>query len=253
MCWAWLCVMKEWTNITKAVEWAIVCARNEAEDIRGWAKTMLYFADHVICCLDPASTDNTAQILIDEFPDVQLIYQNRTLGDSDNAIQGDNKVLIAHKNLEFMINEFVQEGEWVLMQAPDERFDPADWKQIADMVRFIRTTPYQAISFPSIHTFAPGSATHCIDYYDAFAWGQLIQIKFMRKVGYWHKDGPPHSGYDVPDPFFTTTIPLYHYCWLKHSRKAYKTWRDQTTFKQYPLYTCPNPMIDWRNLGDIRL
>ena len=237
--------------MTKCIEWAIVCARNEAEDIRGWAKTCLYFAEHVICCVDPASTDNTAEILQKEFPEVQLIYQNRTLGDSDNEIQGKDKILIAHKNLEFIVNEFVKEDEWVLMLAPDERFDPCDWYGIAEMVKFIRTTPYHGISFPSIHTFAPGDGSQCIDYYDHFAWGQLIQLKFMRMKGYWHKGGPPHSGHDIPDPFFTTAYPMYHYCWLKRSRKAYQTWRDQTAFAQYPLYYCPNPMIDWRDLGDV--
>lgn len=230
-----------------------MCARNEAEDIRGWAKTMLYFADHVICCVDPTTTDATVEILHTEFPTIQIIYQNRTLGDSDNEIQGDDKVLIAHKNLEFIINEFVKEGEWVLMQAPDERFDPADWYNIAEMVRFVRTTPYQGISFPSIHTFAPGDATRCIDYYAKFKWGNLIQLKFMQKHGYWHKGGPPHSGYDVPDPLYISPFPLYHYCWLKQSRTAYQTWRDQTQYAHYPLYACPNPMVDWRNLEDVML
>ena len=237
----------------KSVEWAIVCARNEAEDIRGWAKTMLYFADQVICCLDPASTDNTYEILHTEFPQVQIIWQDRTLGDSDNHTEGPNKILIAHKNLEKMINACMHDGEWVLMQAPDERFDPTDWPMIADMVRFIRKTPYRGITFPSIHTFAPNNPRQCIDYYERFDWGNLIQLKFMKKMGYWHKGGPPHSGYTRPDPLFTSALPLYHYCWLKESRKAYETWRDQTIFTDLPLYDWPNPIPDWQNLGDIQL
>lgn len=61
--------------MAKPVEWGIVCARNEAEDIRGWAKTMLYFAENIICCVDPTSMDNTAFILETEFPEIQIVWQ----------------------------------------------------------------------------------------------------------------------------------------------------------------------------------
>jgi len=231
----------------KAVKWGIGLARNEAEDIRGWAKTMLYFAEKVICIVDPATTDDTDKILRKEFPKINVIFQDRSLGDSDNQIIGRNKIMIAHKNLERVVNQYVKKGEWVFMLAPDERFNPNQWKDIDKMIKMIKK--YQlagSVSFPSIHNFI--DENHCIDYYSHFRFGSLIQMRFMRRDEYWKKGGPPHSGYDIPTPIFISPYPLYHYCWLKKTRKPFDTWRDNRDFKYYPTYFLKNPINNWRDL-----
>jgi len=229
------------------IKWAIIMARNEAEDIRGWVKTAQYFAKKQVVVIDPASTDTTEQILTKEFPSVQILWQDRYLGDSDNKILGKDRVMICHKNLEKTVNELMTDGEWVLLLAPDERFDPTQWNAIAQMVKTVKRHQLaNGITFPSIHTFL--TEDRCIDYWSKFKWGHIIQLKFMRKNGYWHKGGPPHSGYDIPYPLFWSGYPMYHYCWLKQSRQQFQTWRDQKQYQQYSTYFLPNPIPNWRDL-----
>lgn len=232
----------------KPVKWAICTIRNEEECIIGAARSALYFAENVLYCVDPNTSDKTIPILKERFPNIIIELQDRSLGDSDNEIKGESKSLICHANLERMINKYVKDGEWVLMMAPDERFNIKDFHNIGKMIKGVDKLGYKGISFPSIHTFAPESNSKCIDYFDyyKFSYGSLIQIKFMKKNGDWHKGKKPHSGYDVPQPFFTSPYPMYHYCWLKKSRKAYKTWRDLKQFEHYPLYDHLNPMFGWR-------
>jgi len=235
--------------MAKCVEWAIVCARNEAEDIRGWAKTCLYFAQKVLCVVDPATSDNTAAALQKEFPTVRVAWQDRSLGDSDNDTKGEKKQLICHANFERAINENMRPGEWVLMLAPDERFRPDQWEAIAKMVKMVRESDLAGgITFPSIHNFI--TETACIDYYHTFRFGALTQLKFMQYTGAWRKGHTPHSGYDLPPRLFVSPFPMYHYCWLKTTRVPYGTWRDNQTYREYPRYFLPNPIQNWRDLSD---
>ena len=119
----------------KVIEWAIRAIRNEAEDILGWCQQALYFCEHVVVMVDPKSYDNTYKLIRNTYPQIDLLWQNRDLGDSDNKTQGKTGVLIAHKNMEWAVNHYVKDGEWVYKGAPDERFNPKRWHLIAEEIQ----------------------------------------------------------------------------------------------------------------------
>ena len=109
-------------RMKKPLKYGFCVIRNEESCIRGWAKQNLLLCEHVVALLDPETTDKTEEILKTEFPQIEIIYQDRTLGDSDYGKEGKNKSLIHHNNLNKFVRERIQEGEWFMTTAADERF-----------------------------------------------------------------------------------------------------------------------------------
>jgi len=233
---------------TKPIEWSIRAVRNEEEDILGWCKQALYFCQNVVVMVDPESHDKTYDLIKKHYPEIILLWQNRDLGDSDNKIQGKTGILIAHKNMEWVVNHYVKDGEWVYKGAPDERFDPKRWHIIAEEIRKVRKLDLaDSVVFVTMHNFYPDE-NHCIDFYGVNRWGNYRYILFFKKDGYWTKGGPPHSSCSQPSRMWWSMEPFYHYNWVKKSRKAFDVWRDKCQYKDYPQYELENPIPNWRRL-----
>lgn len=69
--------------MTKPLKYGFCSIWNEEKCIRGWAKQLLALCEHVTAIVDPNTTDHTVNILKSEFPEVEILWQDRTLGDTD--------------------------------------------------------------------------------------------------------------------------------------------------------------------------
>lgn len=234
----------------KPIDWAIRAVRDESECIVGWAKQALYFCEHVIVMVDPHSQDyDETYELLKQFPQIMVFDQNRSLGDSDNTHKGPKGHLIMHGNMEMAINLFVDDGQWVMKTAPDERFDPARWEILAEEIRMVRRLGLgKGILQTTMHNFYPDES-HCLDIYHDKPWGYYKCIPFFEKDGYWTKGKEAHSGFQYPKRNWWTMEPFYHYNWVKRTREPFGLWRDQQRYKTMPRYDLVNPIPNWRTLA----
>jgi len=237
----------------KAADIGMATLRNEAEDIRGWAKTMLYFCNEIYALIDPETTDNTEAILKSEFPSIKILKQDRSLGDSDNAIEGDKHILIMHANYNYFINELVDDGEIFFLFSADERFYPGQLPIIEQEIKWMREHPaWNSWYIPqkNMYQFYPDEF-HVIDFSKYFS--KLQQFKFFRKVAEYKHGLPHHSGWNwrAFTPAIKSKASWFHYCFVKTSRPAFQFWRDQKEFKKYPKENFNNPISNWRNLPEL--
>jgi hypothetical protein len=239
----------------KPLDWAIRTVRNEAECILGWAKQALYFCDKVVAIIDPDTTDKTEELLRTYYPEVLILWQDRSMGDSDNQTKGKTGALIAHVNLEYWVNKLVADGEWFYQCAPDERFNPTQWPAIAEEIRMVRRLGLaQGIFYTTMHNFYPDE-THCIDYYSQsfVQWGTYRYFEVWEKDGPWHKHAGAHTGSAVNPHYrrwWWSLYPFYHYNWL--IRPMTHTWRYdqiQNRYASLPQYFLQNPIPHWRTLS----
>lgn len=231
----------------KPVEVGLCSIRNEEEDIRGWAKTMLFFCKEVFALVDPNTTDNTLKILKSEFPDVKVILQDRSLGDSDNDIKGPEEKLIMHGNLNKFISEEIDTSEWYLLFGADERFNPVEFPKIVEELAFARSKIYDALYWTNhnMHQFYPDDQHALLINPPDF---RLRQFKFMKKKKHFYHNLKPHHGLKNPVQPQLSETQWFHYCFVKNSRKPFTYWRDQKRLKFFPTYPILNPIPDWRDL-----
>ena len=134
-------------------------ARNEAEDILGAVKEGLHFADDAWCIVDPATTDSTLQILKEQFgvnPRVHVELQIKKDFMQDDSYAGKFKdgegCIAVHWNMTHWINKIVPEGEWFHFIAPDERYAPQDYANVAYQVKCAILCDYESVTGPD-HLF----------------------------------------------------------------------------------------------------
>ncbi|MHA1277122.1 MAG: hypothetical protein ACTSQ8_08045 [Candidatus Helarchaeota archaeon] len=222
---------------------------NEEEDVRGWAKTMLHFCNKVYALLDPKTEDNTYKILRYEFPNIEIIFQNWALGDSNNYIKGPKEILVNHKMLEWAINHLVKKGEFFMLLAADERFDPVEFPGIEYEIHLMKVDGYNGINFAKhMITYAPRDPVHYINFYSRFSKDSLFQCRFQRKVKDWVLDGKSGRSMNYNLPLIDSKFRFYHYCWLKRTREPYSYWRDRKEFADLPLSFHRNPLKEWRDM-----
>jgi len=239
-------------HIQKLIDFGLIPARNEAEDIRGWAKTSLFFCKEVFCIVDSKSSDAMIQILRDEFPEVQIIYQNLSWGDSNDVKRGLKGEMSSHISWEYWVNRLAKIGNWFMILAPDERLDPSEWPMILEDLKKAQKTDCDGLSFPKYCTFYPDE-DHVIDWHSEFA--IALQIKFYKYTGIFEKGVGAHAGYKrgFPTKVYPTKAGFYHYCYVKDSRIPFGRWRDIQRFKGFPLIELKNPVKNWRNMDEIQI
>ncbi len=235
----------------KLINVGIITVRNEAEDIRGWAKEMLYFCKKVICVIDPETTDFTEQILRNEFPQIIIEYQDRSLGDSDEDHQGRDRKLICHANFEKYLKKYVSVGEWFMEMAPDERLDPNEFKLIETDLKYAIDHDYEGLVFPNYYTFKNDLET-IIDWYAHFLYGQLNQSKFRVLKENYSKGLKPHSSsIGFPEKRYDTLAGFYHFCWVKDTRPPFGGWRDIQEYNTFKTKKHKCPFKDWKNMPEL--
>ncbi len=235
----------------KLIDVGLITMRNEAEDIRGWAKESLFFCKKVVAVIDPETTDSTEAILSVEFPEIIIEYQDRTLGDSDDENQGATKQMICHANYTRAIHRHAQPGDWIMEMAPDERLVPAEFEMILHDLKIAQSEGYDGMLFP--HYYTPrGDLNHVIDWYTYFCWGALKQIKFWKLREGYFKNIPPHSDQiNFCKKLYPTYAGFYHFCYVKNSRKAFGGWRDNPRYADFEVIPHTNPFPNWRTIPEL--
>jgi len=235
----------------KLINVGLITVRNEAEDIRGWAKEMQYFCKKVVCVIDPESSDDTEKILQEEFPQVIIEYQDRSLGDSDEDHKGKERKLICHANFEKYIKKYVKVGEWYMEMAPDERLDPKEFLLIEKDLKFAMENKFEALVFPNYYTYKDNLET-IIDWYAHFIFGHLRQTKFKILKGNFTKGLKPHSASaGFPKEQYDTVAGFYHFCWMKDTRPVFRGWRDVVEYDTFKTKKFICPIKDWKNIPEL--
>ena len=240
--------------IKKLIDVGIQAIRNEAEDIRGWAKTMLFFCKKVYAIIDPDSTDATESILKTEFPEINILYQDKSLGDSDDGHQGEKGELSCHYAVEYWVNKLVKKNQWFLWLSPDERISPLDWDIVYHHIYAAQKQNYDSLWFTHLVQYYPDEQ-HEIDFSSIMSPEQNNIFRFQKRFEYWGKNKPAHSGLGsgVPRFRYKCDIPFFHYNWVKTTRKAFGLWRDQQELRNLPVKKTRYITTGWRDYTGLKL
>lgn len=235
----------------KLIDLGLICMRNEAEDIRGWAKESLFFCRKVIAIIDPETSDDTEKILRSEFPQIFVQYQDRELGDSDDGIKGPKKQMRHHLNYTKGLQEHAIPGDWIMEMAPDERLVPSEFDMILEDIKYMQLNGYDGLVFPNY--FTPiGDLNHVIDWYSHYLWGDLKQVKFWKYKEQYEKGAPPHSNQTgFCNKLYDTDAGFYHFCYVKDTRIPFSNWRDVQDYKFFNRTEHQNPFPDWKNMPEL--
>lgn len=210
-------------NKPKLIDVGFTTVLNEEECIRGWIKQALFFCKEVYILLDPTSTDDTKRIIQEEFPQVHLKYQDRTLGDADRNTPG--KVAIWHQNQ----NEFVKKipnGSWFMFYDCDERFDPRYYAQMYECIQ-----QAQKANSEGLYTTVKYEHIMSEDYVVDFN-ATINQMIFWKKTKYTERQTDAHGGWLVPHTAIPMTFPFYHYSRIKENKKPF-VWYDEIESSDY--------------------
>lgn len=245
----------------KAVDLGFATIRNEAPIIRGWAKTMLYFCERVVALVDPVTDDGTVKILREEFPAIEIVWQDRSLGDSDDDIIGPEKRLIMHENIDRFTKDNIRDGDWVLCLSADERYHPAHFHVLEKELRWAKKNDNDALSHSRMYEYN-GDTDHYTDYETCL---RIAQKHFMRPdMSVWNVKSETHEGNDwKPVNPLESSVPFHHYSFvLPHKPKhgwryeqnctAYELLRER--YGKIPVREYKGPKIDdWMELNDLEV
>lgn len=270
--------------MVKLIPIGLCTIRNEAQGIEGWAKMMLHFCDRVVALIDPHTSDNTEQILREKFPTVEIVFQDRSLGDSDDDTEGETHKTIMHANKSKWVQENIEDETWFMEMAADERFFPNYWEQLEQEIRFAQTHKFDAIihrsliepipvdtnqllfkggqwqldiNIPFVHNDYP--LRYCID------WGFMYTLRhsrFQLKHFNWQQNDQPHHGFknSAFNPL-VSLAPIYHFHRVKYNQIMPNSWRDNlgamnAVIKKYnakvPIVPYCLPCYDWRTLDPLQ-
>ena len=261
--------------MSKPIKYGFCVIRNEESCIRGWAKQNLLLCEKVVAIIDPETTDKTEEILKTEFPEIEIIYQDRMLGDSDYGNAGSNHSLIMHNNLTKFVTERIQEGEWFMTTAADERFALESIPTLIKDIKYAKAHEMGAVCHERLYDVIPVNADqikrepwscyfitdvdkpkepNLFNYVIDFADIVLRHGRIECKTPNWRKNPEPHSGYSERYNPLITHVPLWHFHRIKHHQITESDWRDglgglNDLLKKYnntlPVMQMRIPFDDW--------
>jgi hypothetical protein len=212
---------------------------------------------------------------------VEIIYQDRTLGDSDEKTQGATGELIMHKNKSKFVNEMIQNKDWFIEMSCDERYYPEDWERLRLEVKYAQKHGFDSVAHTRMFEPVQLSSNQLV--YDANYWldttkpylahedkfGMGFSInwglsfkhcRFQQKTEAWEQSALPHHSFkNTHLNSLISTVPIWHFHRLKNGILP-NSWRDakgsiSRLLKKHnqlvpllPLYT---PFMDWANLQDL--
>lgn len=235
----------------KYIDVGLHCLMNEEKNVRGWAKLMLFYCKKVYAIIDPTTSDKTEEILRNDFPEINILYQDRSMGDSDYDIEGPQKSLIMHNNLTYFMNVLVQPDEWVMFLAADERFHPDHLFPIKFAIKVAQETKRDGIITSKMYEFYTKD-----DYVDFERIGPTAQVKFFKKPKTWLLNPQPHSNRSFfPQNGLKLDYPMYHYPNHRMNNKITNCWVYQGNNNSYtklihrfgmiPTKKCPRLIQNW--------
>jgi hypothetical protein len=259
----------------KLLQHGFCVIRNEELGIRGWAKLNLMLCDHVYAIIDPTTTDKTEEILRTEFPEIEILYQDRHLGDSDYNKEGRTKSLIMHNNLTQFVTDRIQEGEWFATFAADERIALESIPQLLLDIEYAQKHCMGAVCHERLYDVLPiheskiirdPSSLYFVDTskceYEPNLFNYVLDFhnwtlrhgRIECKTPNWKKNPEPHSGYSERYNPLISEVPLWHFHRIKHNQINPTDWRDglgglEYLFKTYkgklPIMPMRIPFDNW--------
>lgn len=230
----------------KVVEIGFGTLRNEEIDCIGWAKTLQYFCKRVVALVDPDTIDKTIDILKEKCPWVEIQFQDRRLGDSDENTQGSEESLIMHNNHNKFIRENIEKDSWFLLLSGDERFNPFTFNQLSLEVLYAQKNDYECVYHERV--IEPINCYESqLSYFDgkwfmdpyiekrgrffemkfAIEHGNVQQARFMRNTNFIHNSGP-HQGYNERfNLLMSNATNLFHFHRIKYNNVLPTSWRDK--------------------------
>lgn len=212
---------------SKPIDIGLQCIWNEAPIIRGWAKTMLYFCKKVYALLDPNTNDGTEKILRKEFPEIEIIYQDLSLGDSNDYIgKGKEGKMTTHMNVNYYLPKLAKEGQWILYLAADERFRPEHWKRLADEIQYAKKMNRKGLVHYKFYEFYFNNKT-CANLINSDGRSYANKVRFIQYDKRWKHIAGSHTGREWrPDnaDLLESIVPLYHYGRILPHKPAFN-WR----------------------------
>ena len=193
----------------KPIDVGFQCIWNEAPIIRGWARTMLYFCKRVYAIIDPETDDETEKILEEEFPEINILWQDPSLGDSTDRVKGPQGHLQMHENNNAFVKEYIKENEWMLFLAADERFHPSEFETIVQELEQAKLNHQRGIVHYVLYDFIQDNTIY-VKYHP----GWINHLRFYQKENQWIQRPGTHGGkIGIPNfkKCFSSESPLYHY------------------------------------------
>jgi len=231
----------------KPIKYGFCTIWNEERCIRGWAKQLLALCERVTAIVDPNTTDKTVDILKTEFPAVEILWQDRSLGDTDYTHQGEKGEFIMHRNQTKFVHDNIKEGEWFIDMAADERFSNASVPILISDLKYAQKHNYGAVCHTQTYcplplhesqiveengiTYAkdiekeiePNMFHYIIDLRDFI----LRHCKLEQKNPYWEHRPLAHKGYSGRTNLLFTQVPIWHFHRLKYGHLKATSWSDR--------------------------
>jgi glycosyltransferase involved in cell wall biosynthesis len=226
---------------------AYIPALDEESDIEGACRNALQVCnqsdDDVYVLLDSRSKDRTREI-VEQFPQIKIYLQDQTLGGSTRHNRGSDEITFIHNINEFL-KTTVPEGQWVMVMAGDERYDPRDVEKIRFYVDQAENLNLTALVFEIADVFP--DEQHRVAY-ESVPGLILAHIRFFK----YHEDfGFGTRAHDDVGDTGTrirarTGLWFYHFGNLKRTAdwNWWREWDGINLTKKYVLLD--NPFIDWK-------
>lgn len=233
--------------MNKPLRMGVATVRNEEKYIERWAHMIADFCDHVVALVDPDTSDNTVKILEEKCPWVEIVWQDRSLGDSDDGVEGPSHTLIMHTNKTKWIQDNIADEEWYMEMAVDEYFAPKDRESLCHELAFARANGFDAIVHrqllePVIIDEGQIERDNNKWYYNPkrlekgkelhhflLLWPDYFQLEHARiqqkHKHYKHNDRPHSAIRNTENPLFSS-VPIWHYHRLKHQTVLANNWRE---------------------------
>jgi len=234
----------------KNIEYGLCTVKDEELYVLGWIKMLKEFTNQQIVLLDPDTKDNTEKLIRDNYPDVKIVMQDRDLGDTDNNTKGESNINIMHVNKTKWIRENINDGEWFIEMACDERFNPEDIPVLKKEIEYAQKYNYDAIIHRNMYEPIPGllknvkyifnklyyildeDDSNCnvndeLELQYSINWNRLRQIRFQKKYPNWKQNYQPHSGFSGRsfNPMYSK-VPLWHFHRIKYNKILASNQRD---------------------------
>jgi len=232
--------------MNKIINVGLCTIRNEEKYIKDWIEMLSVFCERVVILLDPATTDKTEEIA-KQYPIVEIYYQYRSLGDSDEDHQGKDCKLIMHVNKTKWIQENIPDGDWFVEIAADERFNPSDYEMLKSEILHAKKHGFDALVHrrlfepiichesqvininnnwfiePSIKPEGKELNYFIINWSTTY---NLTHSRFQKKYKDWKQNDQPHHMFKNKafNPLYSA-VPIWHFHRIK-SGVLGSSWRD---------------------------
>ena len=261
----------------KPIRVGFACVRNEEKSITGWVKQAEYFCEEVYVILDPETTDKTLGILQNSHKNVNILYQDKSLGDSDDSGLGPRHMLTMHMEQNKFVEKYIKKDEWFLSIDCDERFHPHDYYRIIRELKLAQLHGFDHLQHRRLiepcnidlgqlkivanrFFYDPNSKKNGKRAEGLFMvnWPDFSRpARFQKRTKHWFHSPHPHGGFYGRLYPFISMFPLYHFHKLKYETILPNSDRDRLSSTRVmlrehdgmlPLLPCHHQMADWSDM-----